>query len=74
MLIVGDLVVDDRVKVGDRCIIGEEHVDVGMVALFVFFALCAYAVVDDIEFRDWAGRTQSHSLWYCNDLSKSPML
>jgi hypothetical protein len=30
--------------------------------------------IDDIEFWDWAGRTQSHSLWYCNYISKSPML
>ncbi len=34
----------------------------------------AVTTVDDIEFWDWAGRTQSHSLWYCNDISKSPML
>jgi hypothetical protein len=30
--------------------------------------------IDDIEFLDWAGRTSSHSLWYCNNISKSPML
>ncbi len=30
--------------------------------------------MDDIEFWDWAGRTRSHSLWYCNNISKSPML
>ncbi len=30
--------------------------------------------MDDIEFWDWAGRTQPHSLWYCNNISKSPML
>jgi hypothetical protein len=30
--------------------------------------------IDDIEFWDWARRTQLHSLWYCNDISKSPML
>ncbi len=29
---------------------------------------------DDIEFWDWAGRTQSHSLWYCNNISKSPLI
>ena len=38
MLIVSNLVVvvDDQVKIGDRCIIGEEHVvDVGVVVLLV---------------------------------------
>jgi hypothetical protein len=30
--------------------------------------------IDDIEFWDWAGRTRSHYLWYCNDISNSPML
>jgi hypothetical protein len=34
----------------------------------------AVTTIDDIEFWDWAGRTQSHSLWYCDDISKSPML
>ncbi len=37
-------------------------------------ATSAVTTIDDIEFWDWAGRTPSHSLWYCNDLSKSPML
>jgi hypothetical protein len=30
--------------------------------------------IEDIEFCDWAGWTRSHSLWYCNNISKSPML
>ncbi len=34
----------------------------------------AVTTIDDIEFWDWAWRTRSHSLWYCNDISKSPML
>jgi hypothetical protein len=37
-------------------------------------ATSAVPDIDDIEFWDWAGRTQSHSLWYCNNISKSPML
>ncbi len=37
-------------------------------------ATSAVTIIDDIEFWDWAGRTQSHSLWYCDDISKSPML
>jgi hypothetical protein len=36
-------------------------------------ATSAVTTIDDIEFWDWAGRTQSHS-WYCDDISKSPML
>ncbi len=34
----------------------------------------AVTTIDDIEFRDWARRTRSHSLWYCDDISKSPIL
>ncbi len=30
--------------------------------------------IDDIEFWDWAGKTRSHSLWFCDNISKSPML
>ncbi len=37
-------------------------------------ATSAVTNIDDIEFWDWAGRTRSHSLWYCNNISKSPML
>ena len=37
-------------------------------------ATIALTNIDDIEFWDWYGRTWSHSLWYCNDVSKSPML
>ncbi len=37
-------------------------------------ATYAVTTIDDIEFWDWAGRTRSHSLWYCNDISKSPIL
>jgi hypothetical protein len=37
-------------------------------------ATSAHSNMDDIEFWDWAGRTRSHSLWYCNNISKSPML
>ncbi len=29
---------------------------------------------NDIELFDWARGNQSHSLWYCDDISKSPML
>jgi hypothetical protein len=38
------------------------------------WATSALTNIDDIEFWDWAGRTRSHSLWYCNNISKSPML
>ncbi len=34
----------------------------------------AVTTIDDIEFWDWAGRTRFHSLRYCNDISKWPML
>ncbi len=37
-------------------------------------ATTAVTNIDDIKFWDWAGRTRSHSLWYCNNISKSPML
>ncbi len=37
-------------------------------------ATSALTNIDDIEFWDWAGRTRSHSLWYCNNISKSPIL
>jgi hypothetical protein len=37
-------------------------------------ASSAVTNIDDIEFWDWARRTQLHSLWYCDDISKSPML
>jgi hypothetical protein len=37
-------------------------------------ATSALTNIDEIEFWDWAGRTRSHSLWYCDNLSKSPML
>jgi hypothetical protein len=37
-------------------------------------ATSAVTTIDDIEFWDWAGRTRSHSLWYCDDISKSLML
>jgi hypothetical protein len=30
--------------------------------------------IDDTEFLDWAWRTRSHSLWYCNNIRESPML
>jgi hypothetical protein len=29
---------------------------------------------DDIEFFDWANGHFSHSLWFCNDIFKSPSL
>ncbi len=48
-MIVGDLVVDDWVKIGDRCVIGEEHVDVGTVMLLMSFAPCAYAVMGGVK-------------------------
>jgi hypothetical protein len=37
-------------------------------------ATSAVTNIDDIEFWDWAGRTRSHSLWYCNNISRSSML
>ncbi len=37
-------------------------------------ATSAVTTFDNIEFWDWAGRTGSHSLWYCNDISKSSLL
>jgi hypothetical protein len=37
-------------------------------------ATSAVTTIDDIEFWDWAGKTRSHSLWYSNNISKSPML
>jgi hypothetical protein len=37
-------------------------------------ASSAITNIDDIEFWDWARRTQLHSLWYCDDISKSPVL
>jgi hypothetical protein len=37
-------------------------------------ATSALTNIDDIEFWDWARRTRFHSLWYCNSISKSPML
>ncbi len=33
-------------------------------------ATSAVTTIDDIKFWDWARRTRSHSLWYCNDISK----
>ncbi len=36
-------------------------------------SISALTNIDNIAFWDWAGRTQSHSLWYCKNLSKSPM-
>jgi hypothetical protein len=38
------------------------------------WATSAVTNIDDNEFWDWAGRTRSHSLWYCDNISKSPML
>ncbi len=37
-------------------------------------ATSAVTNIDDVEFWDWAGKSRSHSLWYCNNISKSPML
>jgi hypothetical protein len=37
-------------------------------------ATSAVTTIDDIEIWDWAGRTRSHSLWYCDGISKSSML
>ncbi len=37
-------------------------------------ATSALTNIDDIEFWDWAGRNQFSYLWYCNNISKSPML
>jgi hypothetical protein len=39
--------------------------------------IAAHVVVartDDIEFWDWAESTQSHCLWYCSNVSNSPLL
>jgi hypothetical protein len=37
-------------------------------------ATSALTTIDDIEFWDWAGRARSNSLWYCNNISKSPVI
>jgi len=48
-LIVGNLVVDDRVEIGDCCEISKEHVEVGAVVLFLSFTFCAHAIVSRVE-------------------------
>ncbi len=45
MSIVRDLVVNCRVEVGDGGKVGKEHVDKGMVALFVSVTSCAHASI-----------------------------
>ncbi len=49
--IVHDLVVvvDDRVEIGDHCNISEEHVDIGVVMLFVSFASGNHAIMGSVE-------------------------
>ena len=49
LAIVGDLVVDDRVEIGDHCEISKEHVDIGAIALFVSFASGAHASMGSIK-------------------------
>jgi hypothetical protein len=55
LLIVGDLVVDDRVEVGDCCEVSKEHVDKGAVALHMSFAPCAHAIVGRVKSKDEMG-------------------
>jgi hypothetical protein len=37
-------------------------------------SLVVHHAYNDIELFDWARGNQSQSLWYCDDISKSPML
>jgi hypothetical protein len=46
-------------------------IDTHIAQIKAFPVVHAY---DDIELFDWARGNQSHSLWYCDDTSKSPML
>jgi hypothetical protein len=46
-------------------------IDTHIAQIKVFSVVHAYG---DIELFDWARGNQSHSLWYCDDISKSPML
>ncbi len=56
LLIIGDLVVDDQVEVGDRCKVSKEHVDKGAVALHMSFAPCAHAIVGRVKSKDKMGK------------------
>jgi hypothetical protein len=46
-------------------------VDTAIAQIKAFSVVHAY---NNIELFDWARGNQSHSLWYCDDISKSPML
>jgi hypothetical protein len=46
-------------------------IDTYITQIKAFSVVHAY---NDIELFDWARGNQSHSLWYCDDTSKSPML
>jgi hypothetical protein len=67
---------DIRIKLANKhTIFGiDEHQSVIDNKIAENCATSALTNMHDIEFWDWAGRTQSHSLWYCNNISKSPML
>ncbi len=67
---------DIRVKLGtnDTIFGTDENQSVIDTTIAENRATSAITTIDDIEFWDWAGRTWSHSLWYCNDISKSLML
>ncbi len=54
-LILGNLVVDDRVEVSDCCIVSKEHVNEGAVALHMSFAPCAHAIVGRVKSEDKMG-------------------
>ncbi len=56
LLIVGNLIVDDRVEVGDCCIVSKEHVDEGAVALHMSFAPFAHAIVGRVKYKDKMGK------------------
>jgi hypothetical protein len=53
---VGNLVVDDRVEVGDCCNVSKKHVDKGAVALHMSFAPCAYAIMGRVKSKDEMGK------------------
>jgi hypothetical protein len=46
-------------------------VDTHIAQIKAFLGVYAY---NDIELFDWARGNQSHLLWYCDDISESPML
>ncbi len=51
-MIIVDLVVDYQMKVGDHGKVSKEHVDKGVVVLFVFFIHRAHAIIGRVEAQD----------------------